>query len=144
MEKELLDKEVLCILDTRQIQRFLFKSNSYMDTLGGSDLVGQIQEKAIGYAMTHIDPPLREDEYSLSLEPDAQIPYFVSDKIQFQLLTCGAGNAMCLVRSGRLCQKIIRKISRYYLDSAYSLNLVASVTEKTDNFGRDIFICTRS
>ena len=139
MEKELMNKEVLCILDTRQIQRFMFKSNSYLDTLGGSDLVGEIQENAIRYAMTHIDPPLREEEYSLSLDPDTEIPYFGSDKIQFQLLTCSAGNAMCLVRTGELCQKIIRKISRYYLDYAYSLNLVASVTEKTDHFGRDIF-----
>lgn len=139
MEKELMNKEVLCILDTRQIQRFIFKSNSYLDTLGGSDLVAKIQEEAIRYAMTHIDPPLREEEYSLSLDPDEEIPYFNSDKIKFQLLTCGAGNAMCLVRTGELCQKIIRKISRYYLDHAYSLNLVASVTEKTDHFGSDIF-----
>lgn len=139
MEKELMDKEVLCLLDTRQIQRFMFKSNSYFDTLGGSDLVGEIQEKAILYAMTHIDPPLQEGEYALSLEPDTRIPYFDSDKIQFQLLTCNAGNAMCLVRTGELCQKIIRKISRYYLDHAYSLNLVAAVTEKTEDFGNDIF-----
>lgn len=139
MEKELMNKEVLCILDTRQIQKFMFKSNSYLDTLGGSDLVGEIQENSIRYAMTHIEPPLKEEEYSLSLDADKDIPYFVSDKIKFQLLTCSAGNAMCLCRTGELCQKIIRKISRYYLDGAYSLNLVASVTEKTDNFGRDIF-----
>lgn len=139
MEKELMDKEVLCILATRQIQRFMFKSNSYLDTIGGSDLVKEIQEKAIRYAVTHIDPPLREDEYSLSLEPDVQIPYFFSDKIRFQLLTCNAGNAMCLVRTGELCQKIIRKISRFYLDNAYSLNLAAAVTEKTENFGTDLF-----
>ena len=139
MEKELMNKEVLCILDTRQIQRFMFKSNSYLDTLGGSDLVGEIQEKAIQYAMTHIDPPLQEEEYSLSLDPDEELPYFHSDIIKFQLLTCSAGNAMCLVRTGELCQKIIRKLSRFYLDFAYSLNLVAAVTEKTENFGRDIF-----
>ena len=139
MEKELMNKEVLCILDTRQIQRFMFKSNSYLDTLGGSDLVNEVQEKAIRYAMTHIDPPLREEEYSLSLDPDTEIPYFTSEKIQFQLLTCRAGNAMCLVRTGALCQKIIRKLSRFYLDFAYSLNLVAAATEKTDDFGSDIF-----
>lgn len=139
MEKELMNKEVLCILDTRQIQRFMFKSNSYLDTLGGSDLVNEVQEKAIRYAMTHIDPPLREEEYSLSLDPDTEIPYFTSEKIQFQLLTCSAGNAMCLVRTGALCQKIIRKLSRFYLDFAYSLNLVAAATEKTDDFGSDIF-----
>lgn len=34
MDKELMGKEVLGILDTRQIQRFMFRSNSYVDTLG--------------------------------------------------------------------------------------------------------------
>ena len=54
-------------------------------------------------------------------------------------IICAAGNAMCLVRTGRLCQQLIRRMSRYYLEHGYSLNLTAAVTEKTDDFGHDIF-----
>ena len=139
MDKELMDKEVLCILDTRQIQRFMFRSNSYMDSIGGSDLIKHILDDAIIYALTHIDEPLNEDEFDLSCDPNAPIPYLTSDRIKFQLIISTAGNALCIVRSGRLAAKIIRKVSRYYLDFGYSLNITAAVTAKTDDFGMDIF-----
>lgn len=140
MEKELMEKEVLCILDTRQIQRYMFRSNTFLDTIGGSDLLDHVLWDAIRDAMVTIDTPLAEDEYALSMEARADdIPYFSSEKIRFQIMICAAGNALCLVRTGALCQKIIRRISRYYLEHGYSLNLTATATEKTDHLGRDIF-----
>ena len=39
MKQEWMDRPVLCIFDTRQIQAFMFRANSYYDTLGGSDLM---------------------------------------------------------------------------------------------------------
>ena len=139
MDSQLMEKEVLCILDTRQIQKFMFRSNAYVDTLGGSDLMTHILEDGIRFALQSVQPPLREDEYDLSLDPDAPIPYFERDGVRFQLMSCAAGNAMFLARTGRLAQKLIRKISRYYLDHAYSLNLAAAAVEKTEDLGHDIF-----
>ncbi len=140
MEKELMDKEVLCILDTRQIQRYMFRSNTFVDTIGGSDLMQHVLWDAIRDAMVSIDPPLSVEEYALSVEPRAEdIPYFTSEKIKFQLMICAAGNALCIVRTGALCQKIIRRISRYYLERGYSLNLAATATEKTGHLGDDVF-----
>ena len=139
MDAFLKDREVLCLLDTRQIQRFMFRSNTMLDTLGGSDLMIHILPDAIRYALTHIDPPLAEGDYDINTDPDAEIPYFTNEKTQFQLLNCAAGNAMFVARTGALAQKIVRKISRYYLDHAYCLNLAASIVEKTGNFGSDIF-----
>ena len=139
MKKELMDKEVLCMFDTRQIQKFMFRSNSMLDTIGGSDLMVHIMNDAILYALHNIDTPLSEDEYDLNTDRDAEIPYFTNEKIKFQLIICTAGNARCLVRTGELAQKIIRKISRYYLENGYSLNMTAAATLKTDNFGEDTF-----
>ena len=65
MEKDLMDKEVLCIIDTRQIQRYMFRSNTFLDTVGGSDLMVHILDDAIRDAMVSIDTPLSEEEYSL-------------------------------------------------------------------------------
>lgn len=139
MDSHLMEKEVLCILDTRQIQRFMFRSNAYVDTLGGSDLMTHILEDGMRFALQSVEPPLRKEEYDLSLDPDAPIPYFENDEVLFQLMICAAGNAMFLARTGRLAQKLIRKISRYYLDHAYSLNLAAAAVAKTEDLGRDIF-----
>ncbi len=138
MDANLMGREVLCILDTRQIQRFMFRSNSMLDTLGGSDLMSHILEDAIRYSLHHIDPPLAECEYDLSDDPDAEIPYFTSSRIQVQQMICVAGNAMFIIRTGALAQKLIRKISRYYLEHAYSLNLTAAAVGKTENFGEDV------
>lgn len=140
MEKELLDKEVLCILDTRQIQRFLFRSNSYRDVIGGSDLLRHLLDDAIRYALQTAEPSLAEWEYDLSQDPEEEIiPFFSDDRCQFQLITCSAGNALCIARTGRLCQHVIRSVSRYYLDHAYSLNVCASVVERTDDLSLDVF-----
>ena len=87
MNEDLMNKEVLCIFDTRQIQRYIFRSNSYYDILGASDLVNDILIEAIEYALKNIDTPLSGSEYDLSTDPDAAcIPYFKSENIKFQLI----------------------------------------------------------
>lgn len=92
MDSHLMEKEVLCILDTRQIQRFMFRSNAYVDTLGGSDLITHILEDGMRFTLQSVEPPLRKEEYDLSLDPDAPIPYFEKEKVLFQLMICAAGN----------------------------------------------------
>lgn len=138
MDRELMDREVLCILDTRQIQRYIFRSNSMFDTVGASALLTHILQDALLYSMGHIDPPVPEEEYDLSLEEDARIPYFADSRVQFQLMTCTAGNAMFLARTGALAQKIIRKVSRYYLDHGGMMDLAAAAVEMTDDLDQDL------
>lgn len=139
MDARLKDREVLCLLDTRQIQRYMFRSNIMLETLGASELINHIQEDAIRWALAQIDPPLPEGSWNVCTDPDAEIPYFTDEKIIFQLLTCAAGNTMFAARTGEVAQKIVRKVSRYYLEHAYSLNLAAAIVEKTGEYSRDIF-----
>ena len=139
MDQTLLDKEVLCIVDTRQIQRFIFHSNSLQDAVGGGMLIAHILPDAILDAISTVEPRLQKEEYDLNTDPEAEIPYFSDRRIQFQLMTCAAGNAMFLVRTGELAGRLIRKIARYYLDHAYSLNLTTAAVEKTDCMADDIF-----
>ena len=139
MDKELLDKEVLCIFDTRKIQRYIFRSNSFADTIGASDIVKHILDDAILNALKTVEPALPESSWDLATDPDAPIPYFDSDEIQFQLISSSSGNAICIVRTGSLCQKIIRKVSVWYLRHGYSLDLACAVTEKTEDPAADMF-----
>ncbi len=139
MEENLMNKEVVCMFDTRKMQKFMFRTSSVRGCIGASDLMLHILDDALLYALRHLDPPLSETEYDLSMDPEAEVPYFTSEKIQFQLLYSAAGNALCLVRTGALCQKVIRKVSRYYLENAYSLNLAAAAVAKTEDMGRDTF-----
>ena len=138
MDRELMDKEVLCILDTRQIQRYIFRSNSMFETVGASNLLTHILQDALLYSLNHIDPPVPEEEYDLSLDENARIPYFVDPRVQFQLMTCTAGNAMFIARTGALAQKIMRKVSRYYLDHGRMLDVAAAAVERTDDLDQDL------
>lgn len=138
MDRELMDREVLCILDTRQIQRYIFRSNSMFDTVGASALLTHILQDALLYSLGHTDPPVPKEEYDLSLDEDARIPYFADPRVQFQLMTCTAGNAMFIARTGALAQKIIRKVSRYYLDHGRMMDLAAAAVEKTGDLDQDI------
>lgn len=138
MDLNLMDKEVLCALTTRQIQHYIFFNNSFIDTFGGNKIVGRILKDGIRFALSHIDTPLQPEEYDLSNNPDAPIPYFQDKNIKVQQVICSAGNALLIIRTGALAQKIIRKVSRYYLDNAYSLNMMAAVVEKTNHMGNDV------
>ena len=138
MDLNLMDKEVLCALTTRQIQHYIFFNNSFIDTSGGNKLVSRILKDGIQFALSHIDTPLQPEEYDLSNNPDAPIPYFEDKNIKVQQILCSAGKALLILRTGALAQKIIRKVSRYYLDNAYSLNMIAAVVEKTNHMGNDV------
>ncbi|MBR0382988.1 MAG: hypothetical protein IJH71_11205 [Eubacterium sp.] len=139
MDKELMNREVLCHVDTRQIQRYMFRSNTMLDTVGASDLMIHILDDAILHALRTVDPPVPDDQFDFSLDPEGELPYFRNPSVQFQLITCQAGNAIFIVRTGALAQKIIRSISRYYLEHGRTLNVSAAAVEKTDYFGNDIF-----
>ena len=139
MDRELMNREVLCILDTRQIQRYMFRSNTMLDTVGASDLMIHILDDAILNALRTVDPPVPEDQFDFSLDPEGELPYFRDTSVKFQLITCQAGNAIFIVRTGALAQKIIRSVSRYYLVHGRTLNIAAVAVEKTDNLGNDIF-----
>ena len=139
MENELLDKEVLCIIDVRQIQKFLFHTNGPVESLGASKVMSVILEDALEYAVKNIDTPLDKSQFDLSCSADdKQIPYFHDEKILVQTIIISAGNAFILFRTGRLCQKVIRKVSRYFLDKTHILEISTCAVEKTDSNHKDV------
>ena len=139
MENELLDKEVLCLIDIRQIQKYLFHTNGPMESLGASKVLSVILDDALEYAAKNIDSPLDKSQFDLSYSAeDKQIPYFHNEKILIQAIVISAGYAFILFRTGRLCQKIIRKVSRYFLDKTHILEISACAVEKTGSFHKDI------
>ena len=72
MKQEWMDRPVLCIFDIRQIQAFMFRANSYYDTLGGSDLMLHILNDALSFALKSVDPPLLYEQEMLVKEDYAR------------------------------------------------------------------------
>ncbi len=138
MDEKLMDREVLCIIDTRQIQRFMFRSKSMTETVGASDLLSRLLDDAIENALENLDPPLPRERVDTCNDPDAVVPYFHDPNIDFQLIVNAAGNALFLARTGALAQQVIRRIARYYLDNAYGLNIAAAAVERSDSMAADL------
>lgn len=63
MERELLSREILCFLDMRGLQNFIFHSNTMAETVGANSLIKHFLLDAFLYAVNHLDTPLRPDEY---------------------------------------------------------------------------------
>lgn len=83
--------------------------------------------------------PLDESQYCLSYNADEkQIPYFRDKNILVQTIVISAGNVFILFRTGKLCQEICRKISRYFLDNTYLLEISVCAVQRTDLYYADI------
>ncbi len=139
MDSGLLSREVLCIMDIRQIQTYLFHVNSQEAVKGGDRMVKRILEDALAWAVGQIDPPLAANQVDLTNRPtDEPIPWFRDPDIQVQMIDSVAGNAMLLFRTGDLCQKVLHKVSRYVLEQSYGLDFAAAAVAKTESLSDDI------
>ena len=139
MEREMLDREVLCIMDIRQIQTYIFRVNSQEAVRGGENMVKRILTDALAWAVEQIDPPLPADRVDLSNRPtEGPIPWFADPCIQVQMINAVAGNALLLFRTGELCRKVLHKVSRYVLEHSYGLDFAAAAVEKTHSLENDI------
>lgn len=139
MDTALLDKEVLCIIDTRQVQKFIFSSGSMAESIGANLLLKHIRGDAFAWAAENIAVPMKREEYLLPEDPveDSENP-FPDLRIRARVMLSAAGNMMILFRTGALCQDMVRKMSRYYLDHGYTLQIASACVEKTDNIEEDI------
>ena len=139
MDKNLLDKEVLCIIDTRQIQKYIFHVNDMSETIGANSMLSHLMQDAFIYAVEHIAEPLQPDEYSFYLiDGKESVRYFDDEYVKIHVISSVANNMLVLFRTGALCRDIVRKISRYYLDNTYSLCVSAAYVEKTEDISYDL------
>ena len=139
MDAELMNQEVLCLFDIRQIQSFLFRVNNNDAVQGADAIVKHVLTDALNWAVERIDPPLTADQYDLNCEiMEGRIPWFLDDHIQIQIIDSVAGNAMVLFRTGALCQKVIHKVSRYLLEKCYCLDVATAAVRKTESLADDL------
>ncbi|MCI7105590.1 MAG: hypothetical protein MR943_06810 [Lachnobacterium sp.] len=135
MKKELLDKEVLAMYDVRGIQSYIFKSNKAKEIIGASVLVADVITKGINSYIEN--KKLDKDCYKTIWQEDQETEFLNNKDIQMQVMFVGGGNAYVLFRTGDICQDVNKYLSRYIMETTYSLNLAIAVIEKTDSYSKD-------
>lgn len=138
MKKELLDKEVLCAYDIRQIQKFIFRIDKDIDVFGANVIMLNILSRAIEYSLENSKSPLKKEQYSIVLPyAEDKIPYFNDDKIMAQIISIGGGNAFMLFRKGSIAKDFNHTFSRYLIDNTYSLEVAIASVLKSDIYTND-------
>lgn len=130
--EELKDAEVLCIYDLRAIQKFIFSHDSDKSVVGAGMIVPKILNECLREISENL-VGLTESEYSLDASVDASIDFLDDPKVKMQLLTCGGGNAFVLFRTGELCQRVSREMTRLLFCKSYSLQVASAAVKKTDD-----------
>ena len=109
----------LLIIDTTQIQRYIFGSNRLRENIGASYLVAQATGE---WALAHMPKPNNvKNAAQLELDDDKQIE---KDDLQAEVLYVGGGNVVALFRDKEGAVEFTRTYSRYLLNHAPGLEVV--------------------
>ncbi len=100
MEERLKSKEVLCILDTGQIQKYVFKSNSLPETIGTGDSLVPPPAGCDSVCSGACGTGFSRKRVCSQSGTGWRDSLFCFPRMQFPLITCNAGNAKCIVRTG--------------------------------------------
>ena len=136
---DLLDMPVLCVIDTRSVQKYMFHANEMEETMGAEVIMQTMAIESIRFAAEHVNPPLSPEECVLS-NPDAdgEVAFSTDGRIKVQVLDAAASNMILAFRTGRLCRDVVRKMARYYLDNSYSLQFSSACAEWTGDMAADM------
>lgn len=138
-EMTLRDKPVLCVIDTRSVQKYMFHANGLEETMGAEVIMQAVAVESIRFAVSHVNPALAPEECILSnADADDEVAFRTDERIKVQVLDTAAANLIMAFRTGRLCRDVLRKMARYYLDNAYSLQFTSGCTEWTGDMMADM------
>src|SRR5690554_6337081 len=118
----------LTIVDTTQIQSYIFSSNRLRENLGASHLVAQATGQ---WALDAVCEITSSHNILDAAKPkfDAQRKIEVDDAQQAEVIYAGGGNAVIIFREKDHVDNFTRKLSRSVLEKAPGLQLVISSRE---------------
>lgn len=116
----------LLLLDTAQIQSYVFASNRLRENIGASHLVA----KTTGdWALQAIRDHGGRTNVTKECALDPEIRSLTDPAVDAEVLYAGGGNVVALFREGETARKVVRALSERVLCSAPELNLVAHLHE---------------
>ena len=129
--------KILAMYDVRGIQNFIFRTNKVKEIMGASRIVEDIIESALEHGLREKGIP--KEQYILTWEHDVELEILSDENedIVAQVLFIGGGNAYVMYKDRELAVEINKKMARYVLDEAYSLQLAVAMVAKTESYKED-------
>ena len=134
-------ERVLVMYDIRGIQNYIFRTAKVKDAIGASAIVEDIIEDAMQDAVEKVKKEGEKFTDDLIWYDENGVRDFcMEEAADIQVLYVGGGNAFFLFRDKDLSEKINRHMSKYVIDTTYSLQLAIAVTDYKDNY-KDNYNC---
>ncbi len=131
-------QRVLAMYDIRGIQDYIFRTAKVKDAIGASAIVEDIIEDAMKDAVNKLKNDGETFTYDLIWYDENGVQDFhMGETKDIQVLYVGGGNAFFLFRDQILCEKINRHMSKYVIETTYSLQLAIAITGYTGNYKDD-------
>ena len=131
-------QRVLAMYDIRGIQDYIFRTAKVKDAIGASAIVEDIIEDAMKDAVDKLKNDGETFTYDLIwYDKNGVQDFHMGETTDIQVLYVGGGNAFFLFRDQILCEKINRHMSKYVIETTYSLQLAIAITGYTGNYKDD-------
>lgn len=131
-------ERVLAMYDVRGIQDYIFRTAKVKDAIGASKLVEDIISKAMEEAVRYLKKCSRLISWDLKWYDENGVCEYCSEQQKdVQVLYIGGGNAFFTFRDRELCVETNKFMSKYIIESTYSLQLAVSVIPYTGNYKKD-------
>lgn len=127
-----MSEPILALYDCRSKQEYIYRTNKIKEIAGASALLADIYPQFFDVcAKNHIklDADWKASPFSKSA--------FLASDLDAAVLYEGGGNLFMLYKSKELYLRANRLFSRWLIDRSYTIRLVASCTNVTDDFNAD-------
>lgn len=136
--KDNVEKNIICLCDTKGIQNYLFAKPTAQDIVAANHSLHHEFINALDFAIQHMGNKIKKDEYVIKYNNDDDIIEFLhSDKIKIQLVSFAAGNATLLFRVEQIYKQFSRYIQIYFAQFGSILSMAIVGVEMTDDFTED-------
>ena len=131
------NSKILAVYDVRGIQEYIYKSSKLKDAQGASTIIKDLIFRALKKVN---DDPNNKLKGELEWYDNNGVvkKYSDNEEFDYQLLYEGGGNAYILYKNKDIYQNVNKIMSKYIIDETYSLQLVSTFVEKTNNYSNDL------
>ena len=127
---------VIALYDCRSKQEYIYRTNRMREVSGGSALLAELFGGFFGCRGNHRYNIAVDWRNHLDVTGDL-VGDFEKSGLDGELLYEGGGNLFVIFKSREVYVEINKALSRYAIDKTYSVSIVASCVEVTNDFNGD-------
>ena len=130
---------VTALYDCRSKQEYIYRTNRINEISGGSDLLATLYYRFVKLASENHHMKIKCDwkgdwECDWKLGCDFSLDSFKNSDLDAEVLYVGGGNLLIIYRDEQRYIKANKILSRMLLDETYTVSIIASKVDTTENF----------